>query len=126
MKKQLDRPRKVYRIGKTKMVVTGGQAASTVGAAVATASVDSPTWLFWAAVVSAYFGGKYLYPIPTSSVAARRGSLVVTRKSPHELDYMTPVEVRAYQFNMEFTQKDVSPSALGTDEALAASPRPSG
>lgn len=114
----------MYRIGKTKMVVTGGQAASTVGAAVATASVDSPTWLFLGAVVGAFFGGKYLYPIPTSSIAARRGSSAVmsssavTRKSPQELDSMTPAEIRAYQFNIEFTQKGVSPAVLGTEDAL--------
>jgi hypothetical protein len=116
--KQLDRPRKVYRIGRTKLVVTGGQAASTVGAAVATASVDSPSWLFLGAVAAGFFGGKYLYPIPRSSVAARRGSSAVTRKSPHELDSMTPAEIRAYQFNIEFTHKEVTPSALGTEEAL--------
>ncbi|MDQ0870143.1 hypothetical protein QFZ70_002616 [Arthrobacter sp. V1I9] len=116
--KQLDRPRKVYRIGRTKLVVTGGQAASTVGAAVATASVDSPSWLFLGAVAAGFFGGKYLYPIPRSNVAARRGSSAVTRKSPHELDSMTPAEIRAYQFNIEFTHKEVTPSALGTEEAL--------
>jgi hypothetical protein len=116
--KQLDRPRKVYRIGRTKMLVTGGQAASTVGAAVATASVDSPTWLFWTAVVAGFAGGEYLYPIPRGSVATRYGSSAVARKSHSDLDSMTPVEIRAYQFNIEFTQKEVSPSALGTEEAL--------
>lgn len=116
--KQLDRPRKVYRIGRTKLLVTGGQAASTVGAAVATASLDSPTWLFWGAVVGGFFGGKYLYPIPRSSVAVRRGSSVVSRKSPHELDSMTPAEIQAYQFNVEFTHNEVSCSVLGTEEAL--------
>lgn len=116
--KQLDRPRKVYRIGRTKMLVTGGQAASTVGAAVVTTSVDSPTWLFWAAVIVGFTGGKYLYPIPRSSVATRHGSRAVARKSAQELDHMTPAEIRAYQFNVEFTQKDVSPSTFGTEEAL--------
>ena len=116
--KQLDRPRKVYRIGRTKLVVTGGQAVSTVGAAVATASVDSPSWLFLGAVAAGFFGGKYLYPVPRSSVASRFGSRAVARKSPHELDSMTPAEIRAYRFNIEFTHKDVSPSTLGTEEAL--------
>ncbi len=117
--KQLDRPRKVYRIGRTKVLVTGGQAASTVGAAVASASVDSPTWLFLGAVVGAFFGGKYLYPIPRSSVAVRRGGFsAVAGKSPHELDSMTPAEIQAYKFNVEFTHKGASPSALGTEEAL--------
>jgi hypothetical protein len=116
--KQLDRPRKVYRIGRTKLVVTGGQAASTVGAAVATASLDSPSWLFLGAVAAGFLGGKYLYPIPRSSVASRFGSKALARKSPHELDSMTPAEIRAYQFNIGFTNKEVSPSALGTEEAL--------
>ncbi len=61
--KQLDRPRKVYRIGRTKLVVTGGQAASTVGAAVATASVDSPSWLFLAVP-----GCSWVQWLPGSSV----------------------------------------------------------
>ncbi|MFF1254638.1 hypothetical protein ACFVYC_19365 [Pseudarthrobacter sp. NPDC058329] len=116
--KQLERPRKVYRIGRTKVLVTGGQAASTVGAAVVTASADSPSWLFLGAVAAGFFGGKYLYPVPRSSVAARRGSSAVGRKSPHELDSMTPAEIQAYKFNVEFAQKEGTPSALGTEEAL--------
>lgn len=116
--KQLDRPRRVYRIGRTKMMVTGGHAASTVGAAFAATSVDSPTWVFWVAVASGYFGGKYIYPIPRSSVASRTGPRELSRKSPGDLDYMTPAEIRAYQYNLQLTHKGVSLTELGTEEAL--------
>ncbi|MET3719247.1 MULTISPECIES: hypothetical protein [unclassified Arthrobacter] len=116
--KQLDRPRRVYRLGRTKIIVTRGHAVCTVGAAVGAVSVDSPDWLFWVAVAAGFAGGKYFYPIPRSSVASRYGSREVARKSPSDLDHMTPAEIRAYQFNVEFTQKGVSPLALGTEEAL--------
>jgi len=59
------------------MVVTGGQAASTVGAAVATVAVDSPGWLLLAAMAGGFFGGKYLYPIPRNNAAVRSGSSAV-------------------------------------------------
>jgi hypothetical protein len=116
--KQLDRPRRVYRLGRTKMVVTGGHAACTVGAAMGAVSVDSPDWAFWVAVATGFFGGKYLYPVPRSSVASRYGPRELTRKSPGDLDLMTPAEIRAYQFNFQLTDKGVSPSVLGTEEAL--------
>jgi hypothetical protein len=116
--RQLDRPRRVYRLGRTKMVVTGGHAACTVGAAMGAASVDFPNWAFWVAVATGFFGGKYLYPIPRSSVASRYGPRQLTRKSPGDLDLMTPAEIRTYQFNVQLTDKGVSPSALGTEEAL--------
>ena len=32
---------------------------------------------------------------------------------------MTPAEIRAYQYNVEFTDKSVTPLALGTEEALS-------
>lgn len=116
--KQLDRPRRVYRIGRTKMVVTGGHAACTVGAAVGATSIDAPDLIFWMAVATGFFGGKYLYPVPRSSVASRFGPRALTRKSPGDLDSMTPAEIRTYQYNVQLTHKGTDPSALGTEEAL--------
>lgn len=116
--KQLDRPRRVYRIGRTKMVVTAGHAACTLGAAVGATQFDFPDWAFWVAVAIGFASGKYLYPIPHSSVASRYGPRELTRKSPNDLDCMTPAEIRAYQFNIQLTDKGVSPSDLGTEEAL--------
>ncbi len=116
--KQLDRPRRVYRLGRTKIIFSGGHAACTVGAAVAASWLDSPTWAFWIAVAIGFFAGKYFYPVPRSSVASRYGSREVARKSPGDLDYMTVAEIRAYQYNVQFTQKSVTPLALGTEEAL--------
>lgn len=116
--KQLDRPRRVYRLGRTKVIFSGGHAACTVGAAVVASWLDFPTLAFWIAIAIGFVVGKYLFPVPRSSVASRYGSRAVARKSPGELDYMTPEEIRAYQYNVQFTQKGVTPLALGTEEAL--------
>jgi hypothetical protein len=116
--KQLDRPRRVYRLGRTKILLTRGHIACTLGAAFGAVSVDSPDWLFWVAAVGGFVGGKYFYPIPRSSVASPYGSRELARKSPSDLDFMTPAEIQAYQFNVEFVQKGVTPLALGTEEAL--------
>lgn len=117
--KQLDRPRRVYRLGRTKILLTRGQIASTLGVTFGAVSVDSPDWLFWLAAVGGFVGGKYFYPVPRSSVASPYGFRDLARKSPGDLDLMTPADIRAYQFNVEFVQKDVTPLALGTEEALA-------
>ena len=117
--KQLDRPRRVYRLGRTKILLTRGHIACTLGAAFGAVSVDSPDWLLWVAAVGGFVGGKYFYPIPRSSVASPYGSRELARKSPGDLDLMTPADIRAYQFNVEFVQKGVTPLALGTEEALS-------
>lgn len=49
--KQLDRPRRVYPLGRTKILLTRGQIVSTLGATFGAVSVDSPDWLFWLAAV---------------------------------------------------------------------------
>lgn len=116
--KQLDRPRRVYRLGSSKIIFSGGHAACTVGAVVAASLLDFPTWAFWIALAIGFVVGKYLYPVPRSSVASRYGSREVARKSPGDLDTMTPGEIRAYQYNVQFTDKSVTPLALGTEEAL--------
>ncbi|WP_454697876.1 hypothetical protein [Arthrobacter humicola] len=116
--KQLDRPRRVYRLGRTKVIFSGGHAACTVGAAVAASAWDFPSWAFWIAIALGFVVGKFLFPVPRSSVASRYGSKELARKSPGDLDYMTPAEIRAYQYNVQFIQKGVTPLALGTEEAL--------
>lgn len=116
--KQLDRPRRVYRLGRTRILMTRGHIASTLGAAFGAASVDSPDWLFWVAAVGGFVGGKYFYPVPRSSVASPYGSRELPRKSPADLDCMSPADIQAYRFNAEFVQKGVTPLALGTEDAL--------
>ncbi|CAN7255904.1 hypothetical protein [Arthrobacter sp. LjRoot14] len=116
--KQLDRPRRVHRLGRTKILFTTGHAACTVGAAVGAVSVDAPDLVFWIATVAGFFGGRYFYPVPRSSVASPYGVRDFAKKSPADLDFMTPAEIRAYQFNAEFAQKGVTPLALGTEDAL--------
>lgn len=81
-------------------------------------SVDAPDPVFWIATVAGFFGGKYFYPVPRSSVASPYGVRDFAKKSPADLDFMTPAEIRAYQFNAEFAQKGVTPLALGTEDAL--------
>lgn len=44
--KQLQVPRRVYRLGRTKFMFTGSHATCTVGAAVPAVSVDSPDLVF--------------------------------------------------------------------------------
>ncbi|MGX5716332.1 hypothetical protein [Arthrobacter sp. MAHUQ-56] len=116
--KQLDRPRRVHRLGRSKFLFTTGHAACTVGAAVGAVSLDAPDIIFWTATVAGFFGGRYFYPVPRSSVASRYGARDFARKSPADLDFMTPAEIRAYQFNAEFVQKGVTPLALGTEDAM--------
>ncbi|MGO4187932.1 hypothetical protein [Pseudarthrobacter sp. TAF60_1] len=116
--KQLDRPRRVYRLGKTKVIFSGGHAACTVGAAVLASWLDFPTLAFWIAIAIGFVAGKYLFPVPRSSVASRYGSRELARKSPGDLDSMTPTEIKAYQYNAQFIQKGVTPLELGTEEAL--------
>ncbi|KRE71709.1 hypothetical protein [Arthrobacter sp. Soil762] len=117
--KQLDRPRRVYRLGRTKIILSRGHIWCTAGAAVGAVSVDSPDWLFWVASVAGLVGGKYFFPVPRSSVASRYDAREVARKSPGDLDYMTPAEILAYQYNVQFIQKSVTPLELGTEDALA-------
>lgn len=117
--KQLDRPRRVYRLGRTKIILSRGHIACTVCAAVGAVSVDSPDWLFWVASAAGFVGGKYFFPVPRSSVASRYGAREVARKSPGDLDSMTPAEILAYQYNVQFVQKSVTPLELGTEDALA-------
>lgn len=56
--KQLDRPRRVYRLGRTKILLTRGHIACTLVAAFGAVSVDSPDWLFWVAAVGGFVGGS--------------------------------------------------------------------
>lgn len=51
-------------------------------------------------------------------MASPYGFRDLARKSPGDLDLMTTADIRAYQFNVEFVQKGVTPLALGTEEAL--------
>lgn len=116
--KQLDRPRRVYRLGRTKVIFSGGHAACTVGAAVVASWLDFPTFAFWIAIATGFVVGKYLFPVPRSSVASRYGARELTGKSAGDLDSMTPTEIRAYQYNAQFIHKGVTPLALGTEDAL--------
>jgi hypothetical protein len=65
--KQLDRPRRVHRLGRTKVLFTTGHAICTVGAAVGAVSVDAPDLLFWVATVAGFSGESTFTPFPAAA-----------------------------------------------------------
>jgi hypothetical protein len=112
--------RRVYRVGSTSVFVTAGQTATTAattwaGTSLATAGL--PSWAFFGMLIGGFFGGKYLFPVPDSSVASGRG-LEVRRLSPQELDAMSPQEIHAYENNVGLLYPSKEPSTLGTTAAL--------
>jgi hypothetical protein len=118
---QLAKPRKVIRLGKSRVVLTKGQAITTSGAVFAAGSVSSagsPDWVFWSVLVGGILGGKFVFPIPDSSIASKRGPADVSRKNAAELDSMTPEEIRTYENNMVLKDRLKGPEGLGTAQAL--------
>lgn len=120
--RQLAKPRKVMRLGKTRMFFTKGQAITTSGAVFVGGSVtsaDSPEWIFWGIVLGGVMGGRFIFPVPNSSIASKQGPSDVHHKSAVELDHMTPDEIRAYEYNMVLKHRLKGPDGLGISQALA-------
>jgi hypothetical protein len=102
-------------------VVTAGQAATTAGAAftgMSSASAGLPFCMFVGMVLGGFFGGKYLFPVPDSSVASPKGPRDVKVLSADELDALGPQEIRAYENNMSLAFNLQDTNGLGTREAL--------
>lgn len=119
---QLAKPRKVMRFGKTRMVFTKGQAFCTAGAVYVSGSVSSagaPDWITLGLLVGGIFGGRFIYPVPDSSIASKKGPADVAPLMPGQLDTLTPDEIRAYEYNMVFKHELKGPEPLGTAQALA-------
>lgn len=119
--RQLAKPRRVLRIRNSKIVFTTGQAATTVGGIFAAGSAGSaglPDWIFWALILGGYFGGRFAFPIPDSSIASKRGPADVTPRSASELDTMSPDDIWAYGDNMLLKYDLQNPEGLGTAQAL--------
>lgn len=119
--RQLAKPRRVLRIGNSKIVLTTGQAATTAGGVFAAGSAGSagfPDWIFWALILGGYFGGRFAFPIPDSSIASKRGPADVRPRSAAELDTMSPADIRMYENNMGLKYDLQNPDGLGTNQAL--------
>ena len=118
---QLTRHRRVRRFGKTRLTFTTGQAitnSSAVFVAGSAGSAGLPDWAFWGVLLGGFVGGKFLFPVPVSSVASRRGPADVVSKSAPELDSTIPEEIRVYENNMVLKHRLKDPGGLGTAQAL--------
>lgn len=118
---QLAKHRKVIRLGKSRIVLTRGQAITSSGAVFAAGSVSSagsPDWIFWSVLLGGIFGGRFVFPIPDSSIASKRGPGDVIQKESVELDSMTPEQIRIYENNMVLKHRLKGSEGLGTAQAL--------
>lgn len=119
--RQLTKHRKVMRVGKSRVVLTKGQAITSSAAVFAAGSISSagsPDWIFWSVLLGGIMGGRFVFPIPVSSIASKRGPVDVTHKSDVELDGMTPEQIRIYENNMVLKHRLRGPEGLGTAQAL--------
>ncbi len=117
--RQLTRHRRVRRLGR--MRFTTGQAVTNATAffvAGSTGTAGLPDWTLWGVLLAGFLGGKYVFPVPDSSIASRRGPADVVNKSAAELDRMTPDEIRAYENNMVLKHRIKGPPGLGAAQAL--------
>ncbi|MDN4645231.1 hypothetical protein [Arthrobacter sp. PsM3] len=118
---QLNRHRRVRRFGKTRLTFTTGQAITNWSAffvAGSTGSAGLPDWAVLGVLLGGFLGGKFLFPVPVSSIASRRGPADVVSKSAMELDSMTPEEIQVYENNMVLKHRLKDPGGLGTAQAL--------
>lgn len=119
--RQLATHRRVFRLGKSRIFLTTGQAVTTSGALLAansTYTVGMPSWTFWVVLVGGYLGGRYAYPIPDNSIASKRGPSHVLPQGDTQLDSMTPEEIRSYENNIMLAHGIREPRGLGTAQAL--------
>lgn len=119
--RQLTTHRTVRRFRKTRLTFTTGQAVTSVGGfflAGSSGSAGAPDWVVLAVLAGGFLAGKFLFPIPSSSIASRRGPADVVSKSAGELDNLTPEEIRIYENNMGLKHRLKDPRELGTAHAL--------
>ena len=119
--RQLTTHRRVRRLGKTRLTFTTGQAITNLGAFFVAGSTGSGTLPDWAVVGVLVVGillGKFIFPIPVSSIASRRGPSDVVSRNASELDRMTPEEIRIYENNMVLKHRLKDSRGLGAERAL--------
>lgn len=118
---QLITHRRVRRFGKTRLTFTTGQAVTNLGAffvAGSTGSAGLPDWAVLGVMLGGFLGGRYVFPVPVSSIASRRGPADVVGKSATELDSMTPEDIRVYENNMVLKHRLKDAGGLGAAQAL--------
>ncbi len=118
---QRTRHRRVRRLGKTRLTYTTGQAITNWSAffvAGSSGSAGLPDWAVLGVMLGGFLGGKFLFPVPDSSIASRRGPADVVSKSAAQLDRMTPEEIRAYENNMVLKHRLKDSRAIGAEQAL--------
>ena len=119
--RQLTKHRTVMRLGNSRVVLTKGQAMTSSAAVFAAGSMSSagaPDWIFWTVLLGGIIGGRFVFPIPVSSIASRRGPSDVAQKSDVQLDGMIPEQIRTYENNMILKHRLKGPEGLGTAQAL--------
>jgi len=119
--RQLATHRRVRRLGKTRLAFTTGQALTNLGAFFVAGSAGPatlPDWVVIAFLLAGFLLGKFLFPIPVSSIASRRGPSDVVSRSASELDRMTPEEIRIYENNMVLKHRLKDSRGLGAELAL--------
>ncbi|MGO4230127.1 hypothetical protein AB4Y72_14785 [Arthrobacter sp. YAF34] len=118
---QLATHRRVRRLGNTRLTFTTGQAITNVSAffvAGSTGSAGLPDWAVVGVLLAGFLGGKFLFPVPVSSIASRRGPGDVVSRSAIELDSMNPEEIRVYENNMVLKHRLKDAGELGAAQAL--------
>ena len=73
---QLTRHRRVGRFGKTRLTFTTGQAITNWSAFFVAGSAGSaglPDWAVLGVLLGCFLRGKYVFPVPDSSIASRSG-----------------------------------------------------
>ena len=119
--RQLTTHRRVRRLGKTRLTFTTGQALTNLGAfflAGSTGTATLPDWAVVGVLVVGFLLGRFLFPIPVSSIASRRGPSDVVSRTSAELDRMTPQEIRIYENNMVLKHRLKDSKGLGAEQAL--------
>lgn len=118
---QLTTHRRVRRFGKTRLTFTTGQAVTNWSAffvAGSSGSAGLPDGAVVGVLLAGFLVGKFLFPVPVSSIASRRGPADVVSRGATELDRMTPEEIRIYENNMVLKHRLKDPRGPGTAQAL--------
>lgn len=118
--RQLGTHRKVVRLGTSRFMLTKGHAITTSAGVFVAGSVGTavPDVFFWGLLLGSWFGGWFVFPVPDSSIASKKGPGTVATCSAAELDTMTPEEIRIYENNMMLQYRLKTSEGLGTVQAL--------
>ena len=119
--RQLTTHRRVRRLGKTRLTFTTGQALINLGTfffAGSTGPAGLPDWAVVGLLLLGFLAGKFLFPVPVSSIASRKGPTDVVSKNASELDRATPEEIQIYENNMDLKHRLKGTRGLGTAQAL--------